>query len=161
MHPRAAELVRALGLAPHPEGGFFREVFRSTSSVTPATAADTRDALTTIYFLLAEGQFSRWHGLASDEIWHHYEGDAVELVVATPAMDRIERSTLGALAAGAEPLRVVPALHWQTARALGSYALCGCTVGPGFEFRDFRFLFDDAPATAALASRAPDLLRYR
>ena len=74
MHPRAAHLVQQLRLEPHPEGGFFRQLFRSSDAVTPADGRGTRTALTTIYFLLPRNDVSRWHRVASDEVWHFYEG---------------------------------------------------------------------------------------
>src|SRR6516164_8354353 len=94
MHPRAAELIGTLALAPHREGGFFREVFRSTERVQPTDGRTSRSALTTILFLLVEGQASRWHAVASDEIWHLYEGGPLELLVASPDVARVERTLL-------------------------------------------------------------------
>src|SRR6476646_5501638 len=78
MHPRAAELIATLELRPHPEGGFFREIFRSGVEVAPTDGRGSRAALTTIYFLLPEGSVSRWHQVASDEVWHLYEGGPLE-----------------------------------------------------------------------------------
>ncbi len=95
---RAAELVRRLALTPHPEGGFFREVFRSTERVRPSDGRASRSALTTIFFLLVEGHVSRWHAVASDEVWHLYEGGPLELFVAPPDVSRIERALLGPVA---------------------------------------------------------------
>jgi len=80
MHPRAAELIAVLPLQPHPEGGFYRQIFRSPVQVTPMDGRGTRAALTTIYFVLPEGSFSRWHQVASDEVWHLYEGGPLELL---------------------------------------------------------------------------------
>ena len=80
MHPRAAELIAALDLRPHPEGGFYRQIFRSAMQVSPMDGRSPRAALTTIYFLLTEGSFSRWHQVASDEVWHLYEGGPLELL---------------------------------------------------------------------------------
>ena len=80
MHARAAELIAQLSLQPHPEGGYYREVFRSAGVVTPADGRGARAALTTIYFLLPAGAASRWHRVTSDEVWHFYEGDPIELL---------------------------------------------------------------------------------
>ncbi len=154
MHPRAAELVRLLDLKPHPEGGHFREVFRSTRSVRPADGRGDRSALTAITFLLAAGEFSRWHRLASDEVWHHGEGDPLELFALDAGLERCERRVLGA---GREPVAGIPAGCWQAARPAGAYALAGCTVGPGFDFADFRMLADDPAAAGILRRRFPDL----
>jgi predicted cupin superfamily sugar epimerase len=158
MHPRAAELVRMLALAPHPEGGFFREVFRSAERVQPIDGRASRSALTTIFFLLAEGQASRWHAVASDEVWHLYEGGPLELLVAPPDVGSVERAILGRAGDGVLPTHTVAARCWQAARPLGAYVLAGCSVGPGFEFDDFRMLADDPRGASALRGAAPDLL---
>jgi predicted cupin superfamily sugar epimerase len=156
MHPRAAELMRLLALAPHPEGGFFREVFRSADRVRLTDGRGSRSALTSIFFLLVEGQASRWHSVSSDEVWNLYEGGPLELLVAPPDVTRIERRLLGT-AGGALPMHTVPARCWQAARPLTAYALAGCSVGPGFEFEDFRFLADDPRGASALRAAAPEL----
>jgi predicted cupin superfamily sugar epimerase len=150
--PRAGELVNRLDLQPHPEGGFFREIFRSIGQVTPDDDRGPRASLTTIYFLLAAGQHSRWHRVRSDEVWHFYEGDALELLLMDPGMSRIRAVTLGPTEP-AERVAVAPAGWWQAARPLGAYALTGCTVAPGFEFADFDFLADLGP----LRRLRPDL----
>jgi predicted cupin superfamily sugar epimerase len=143
-------LIDALGMIPHPEGGFYRELYRSSSRVQPADDRPARAALTTIYFLLADGMHSRWHRVASDEVWHLYEGGPLDLFQATPGGDAIQRIVLGPASASGGPVHVVPAGHWQAARAQGDYALVGCTVGPGFDFADFSFLRDAPDALARL-----------
>ncbi|MBL8993313.1 MAG: cupin domain-containing protein [Spirochaetia bacterium] len=142
MDPRARELIQALKLEPHPEGGFYREVWRSQIRVKPADARTDRSALTTIYFLLVKGQVSRWHRVSSDEVWHFYEGEGLELFVADPGFERIEKRLLGPLNATHSPVSTVSAEYWQAAKARGAYALVGCSVGPGFDFSDFSFLRD-------------------
>jgi len=123
--PDVNRIIEALGLAPHPEGGFYRETFRSSS--------------TEIYFLLPAGEFSAFHRLrASDEIWHHYAGDPVELQ--TIGNDGEHRVTmLGPdLERGERPQVIVPAGTLQAAAVRGQrFALCGCTVTPAFDFADF------------------------
>lgn len=135
MHPRAAELIELLNLKPHPEGGHYAEVFRSTREVQPQDARPLRSALTTIYFLLMRGEWSRWHRVASDEAWHFYEGDPLELLVRRG--NDTKRTVLGVAGRDARPVSVVPADCWQAARSLGEYTLVGCSVGPGFDFADF------------------------
>ena len=142
MHPRAAELIEKLELKPHPEGGFYREIFRSSEIVTPADQRGERPALTTIYFLLTDDMFNRWHRVRSDEVWHLYEGGPLE-VMELDAQCR-DLSTFDVA-----PVHVVPAGTWQAARSLGPYSLVGCTVGPGFEFADFELLAEHA-GTAVL-----------
>ena len=79
MRKRAKELISELDVKPHPEGGYFREIFRSKHKVQPLDERSARSALTTIYFLLTKGQYGRWHWVASDEMWHFSEGDPLEL----------------------------------------------------------------------------------
>ena len=158
MTDRAAELVDALQLAPHPEGGNYREVFRSAARVQPGGARPARDAITTIDFVLASGECSAWHRVASDEVWHLLEGGPLRLWLLSPALDRVDAITLGAVDGnGTTPRHVVPANVWQAAEPLGDFAYVGATVGPGFDFADFAFLRDDAAASARLAALRPDL----
>jgi predicted cupin superfamily sugar epimerase len=153
MHPRAEALVRQLGLQPHPEGGYYREVFRSTDTVLPEDGRPARSGLTTIYFLLADGGFSRWHRVAAAEAWHFYEGDPLELVWLE---DGEVRATLGEVGPASAPVAVVPAGCWQAARTTGAYTLVGCSVGPGFDFADFRMLADDHAERDAVLARFPE-----
>jgi uncharacterized protein len=155
MHPRAQALIDQLGLIPHPEGGYFREIHRSTLSVQPQDARSLRSAVTTIYFLLAAPSFSRWHTVSSDEVWHLYEGGPLELRIADPEVRQVEVHRLEAVTRNSGPVAVVPAGHWQAARPLGEYALVGATVAPGFEFADFAFL-SDAHERAARLTDAVD-----
>lgn len=150
---RINDLIQTLNLLPHREGGHFREVFASTHSVAPNDDRGERPALTSIYFLLGKGEHSSWHVLRSDEVWHHYEGDPLELLVVDP--DRLELTTLvlGSMVDGGQLVHVVPAGHWQAARTLGDYTLVSCTVGPGFVFEDFQLLRDDADASSRLLER--------
>jgi uncharacterized protein len=159
MHPRAAELIRRLGLQPHPEGGFYREVFRSSSSVQPGDDRAPRSALTAIYFLLAEGGHSRWHRVRSDEAWSWIEGDALELFRLDASNDAGPvREVLGPPGEGSEPVRVVPAGQWQAARTSGAYTLVSCMVGPGFDFADFAMLSDLPGEADDVRRRFPDAI---
>jgi len=127
----AAEVVARLALAPHPEGGFYRQTW-------VALGDGARPAGTAIYYLLAEGQRSHWHRVDADEIWHFYAGAPLVLARAADAAGPAEEVTLGPdLAAGAVPQAVVPAGHWQAARSTGAWSLVGCTVSPGFRFEGF------------------------
>jgi predicted cupin superfamily sugar epimerase len=152
MHPRAQELITHLNLRPHPEGGHYREIHRSGLGVDPADGRPRRAALTVIHFLLTRGESSRWHAVTSDEQWQFVEGDDLLLLVCDPefravseltvSRDPVERST-----------HVVPAGYWQAARSSGDYSLVTCTVGPGFDFADFRMLAD-APHEAEAFGKA-------
>ena len=126
MNARARELIQLLRLERHPEGGYYREVFRSTREVrVPAPAV--------------EGEPSGWHSVASDEIWHHLEGAPAELVELSIATSSHIRHRLGPLGDGAAPVTTIPAGHWQTARTLrasGSRRTgTGVRAGPHAPFR--------------------------
>src|SRR5262245_50097355 len=92
---RAAEVAAALDLSPHREGGYYREIWRSGVRVDPADGRGSRRALTSIYFLLPAGEIGRWHRVGSDELWHHCEGEPIELLLMPPGEPRLERVRLG------------------------------------------------------------------
>jgi predicted cupin superfamily sugar epimerase len=139
----ADQLIKLLQLQPHPEGGFYRETYRSTESVKhaglPQRYSGDRSFSTGIYFLLTAGNFSAMHTVAGDEMFHFYFGDAVEMLLLDP--DGGSRTIrLGhALDKGELPQFLVPHGWWQGSRLIdgGKYALLGCTVAPGFDFADF------------------------
>jgi len=155
VNTRVETLIATLDLEPHPEGGYYREIFRSTRLVTPLDGRGARAALTTIYYLLPGGAVSRWHRVSSDEVWHIYEGGPLEVLVLDAACDELARHQLAA--APETPVCTVAADCWQAARALGDYALVGCTVAPGFDFADFTLLADDAASAGRVRSRWPEL----
>lgn len=130
----AEEVVRLLGLASHPEGGFYRETFRDDGH--PA-GTNGRGTSTAIYYLLREGELSAWHRVVdASEVWHHYAGAPLELTL-SPGRGRTTIQLGSDFAAGERPQGVVPAGLWQTARTLGGWTLVGCTVAPAFEFSSF------------------------
>ena len=134
-----AELKQMLGLEPHPvEGGYFRRTYTSTGTVDLPRGARAQG--TAIYYLLEQGTFSEMHVLESDEIFHFYLGDPVEMLQLHPS-GRSALYTLGPdLEAGQHVQLVVPAGVWQGTRLIGDgkMALLGCTVTPGFDFADYR-----------------------
>ena len=152
----ATDLIARLGLTPHPEGGHYREVFRSCLAVHPADGRAARAALTAIHFLLAAGEQSRWHRVRSDEVWHFSSGAPMELLLLTPDLGEAVTITLGRLEEGHVPFHTVPAGWWQAARPAGAFSLCSCMVGPGFDFADFTFM-DDAEDQARVRARFPVL----
>lgn len=154
MHPRATELIRELGLNPHPEGGYFREVFRSSHKVKPLDERPERSALTTIYFLLLKDQHSRWHRVASDEAWHFYEGDPL-MVYWIDGQEGVHEEMLASGPSNGRPLCVVPAGCWQAAKPRGEYSLVGCTVGPGFDFEDFKMISPGSTELTQIAALNP------
>jgi predicted cupin superfamily sugar epimerase len=136
--PAAADFIRTLQLAPHPEGGWYREIYRSGDRVQ--RGAEARDATTAIYYLLEQQQLSRWHVVDADEIWHFYAGAPLELLAYDPVSRLLTRHVLDTPGSGGVPVGVIPSGVWQAARSLGGYSLVGCTVSPGFEFAGFRFV---------------------
>lgn len=161
LEPRAAELIRTLKLKPHPEGGYYQEVWRAPLAVEPADGRGRRAALTVIYFLLPGGAVSRWHRVRSDEIWQHVEGAALELLQVPPDEWRLQRNRLGPPAADQQtPLHCVPAGWWQAAWCPGSYTLVSCVVAPGFEFADFELLAEQAELAEELGRALPEAIRF-
>ncbi len=140
MSKRTVELIASLNLQAHPEGGHYQEVFRSSQRVQRRGA--DRAALTTIFYLLRQGEISRWHVVDSDEAWHFYEGDGLELITYDPGTGEKATRRLGPPSDHSVPVHVVAAGVGQAARPLGDYGLAGCSVGPGFEFADFRLVRD-------------------
>jgi uncharacterized protein len=123
----AEEVVRRLGLCPHPEGGFYRETYRSGLTVDLPDGR-RRAVSTAIHYLLPAGSWSAWHRVASDEVWHHYDGGVLRLHLLGLGTRLLHRS---------DPQAVVPAGVWQAAEPADEAVLCGCTVAPGFDFADF------------------------
>jgi predicted cupin superfamily sugar epimerase len=144
---RADELIRELAMQPHPEGGHYAEVYRSA-------------AVTSIYFLLAAGELSRWHRVRADEVWHFYEGSPLELLQLTPHGADLERITLGPVGERQQPVHCVPADHWQAARSRGAYTLVGCSVAPAFQFADFSLLRDHPGLAAAISRTHPAVAQF-
>ena len=124
-------MICLLGLAPHPEGGHFRETFRDE------LGPDGRALSTAIYFLLKRGERSHWHRVDAVEVWHFHAGAPLALRIAVEGMP-IKTIRLGpGLANGERPQAIVPAGTWQAAESLGEWTLVGCTVAPGFRFEGF------------------------
>jgi len=141
----ASALIADLGLEPHPEGGWYREIHRSGEPVRRRDGGE-RAGLTVILFLLVEGSVSRWHRVrGADETWHHAGGAPLELWRLPPAGGVAEAASLGPLRSALEPVLVVPAGWWQAARPLGAWSLVSCCVGPGFDFADFELLCHQPP----------------
>lgn len=131
----ADEVIARLNLAPHPEGGWYRQTWAAEAP------PGQRPAGTAILFLLKGNEASHWHRVDAAEIWHWHAGAALELRIAATAAGPAGRHTLGPdLGAGQSPQVIVPAHHWQAARPMGGaadWALVGCTVSPGFRFEGF------------------------
>ncbi|MBK5273987.1 MAG: cupin domain-containing protein [Desulfuromonadales bacterium] len=137
----AAYWTRTLGLAQHPEGGWFAESYRAAESIPAAALPERfsgpRSFCTAIHFLLEQGDFSALHRLKSDEIWHFYAGEPLAVHVITPAGQH-QQILLGSNPEQGERFQaMVPAGCWFGAEATGELSLVGCTVAPGFDFADF------------------------
>jgi predicted cupin superfamily sugar epimerase len=153
---QAEELIERLQLLRHPEGGWYRESYRSSEVIQaealPERFSGDRSISTTIYFLLLAGAISSFHRIKSDEIWHFYSGETLILHVITPQSEYYHLK-LGTNIKDVESFQcVVPAGCWFGAEVSGNgYSLVGCTVAPGFDFADFEMGDRDD-----LISRYPD-----
>lgn len=135
------EIIKTLGMQPHPEGGHYSEQYRDTP------AGGGRGTVTHIYYLLARGERSAWHRVTdAAEIWHYYAGDALTLKLSEDGGEPSEHTLGTDLGRGQRPHLVVPPNWWQSAESTGDWTLIGCTVAPAFEFSSFEMapsgLFD-------------------
>lgn len=143
MNKNAEEIINTLGLERHPEGGWFRETYRATEMVPyaalPNRFSGDRSFCTAIYFLLKKGEFSVFHRIKSDELWHFHAGASMTIHVITPEGDYWALPLGVDLFAGDSFQTVVPAGCWFGAEVTGEgeFSLVGCTVAPGFDFADF------------------------
>lgn len=139
---RKDELIKLLNLHPHPEGGFFKEVYRSEEVINGGKLDGFpagRNYSTAIYYLLGSEDISCFHQIKSDEVWHHYEGSSITIHVIHED-GQYEALSLGKkLSDQQQPQCMVPAGAWfgVTVDEQDHFALCGCTVSPGFDFEDF------------------------
>jgi hypothetical protein len=140
---KAQDYIQQLQLLPHPEGGYYRETYRSDTvlleSATDLGFNGDRQLCTAIYFLIEKDNFSALHRIKSDEIWHFYGGDALEVIEIDEAGQLICTAVGPNITAGQVPQYLVKAGRWFGSRVLkgGSFSFVGCTVAPGFDFRDF------------------------
>ena len=155
----AGTLVRDLGLMPHPEGGFYRETYRSSETIPdtglPERFQGERSMATAIYFLLGPGDFSAFHRMRSDETWHFYTGNCALAVHVIHEDGSYRLIRLGSRTEAGETFQAtVPAGAWFASEPCdpAGFALVGCTVSPGFDFRDFEMADADA-----LSARYPDM----
>jgi len=157
--------VDKLQLLPHPEGGFYRENYRSPETIDAASVPErfsgTRSISTAIYFLITAGNFSAFHRIKSDECWHFYTGDPLWVHLINDATGEYSIIELGNDLSGTGVFQaVVPAGYWfaSETKAGGSFSLVGCTVAPGFDFADFELaqrnqLIPEFPAHTILIQR--------
>lgn len=138
----AQQIIDTLAMKPHPEGGWYAETYRAPSS------PGSRSAVSTIYYLLREGERSHWHQVDATEIWLWHAGSPLELYLSFDGVE-VEKILLGAnLEAGERPQAIVPTRVLQSAQSLGAWSLVSCAVAPAFEFAGFSM----APANWAPGS---------
>ena len=113
--------------------------------------------MSTIYFLMTYPEFSCWHVVDWDEIWHFYEGYPLELLTVDPHEMILRRRVLGLVGTDQQPVLIVPAGNWQAARPIGGFTLAGCTVAPGFEFEDMRLLRQHEYAEGSIRRAFPEV----
>lgn len=130
--------IESLDLQPHPEGGFFKETYRASTNVMNKNG-DVRSAATGIYFLITSANFSAFHKIESDEMWHFHGGSPLSIYVLLPSGELEVFRVGNDLDKGELPQVVVPAGCWFASRVdtANSYSFVGCTVAPGFDFKDF------------------------
>ncbi|MEJ6777592.1 MAG: cupin domain-containing protein [Crocinitomicaceae bacterium] len=136
------QIINELELIPHPEGGFYKETYRSEGSIESSMLNGfdgDRSFCTAIYFMLTKGTFSAFHKIKSDEMWHHYDGAAIELHMISPKGKHSIIIIGKDFSNGEHPQYVVPGGCWFASRVKdeASFSLLGCTVSPGFDFSDF------------------------
>lgn len=157
-------LIAQLRLTPHPEGGYFRETYRSSGEIPEACLGPqytgVRNYSTCIYFLLTSAKFSAFHRIKQDEIWHFYDGAPIRLHMLSALGDYSNHLIGRDLEKGEVPQFIVPGGNWFAAEVIhqDSYSLVGCTVAPGFTFADFELksrevLISLFPDKAAVISR--------
>ena len=140
---KTEEIIKKLGLKPHPEGGYFKETYRSLGKINKDSLHSTyngkRSYSTCIYFLLTSDTFSAFHKIKQDEIWHFYDGSPIILHTISETGNHHEYTIGRDFSKGEIPQLVVPGNHWFAAEVINKndYSLVGCTVSPGFDFSDF------------------------
>lgn len=155
MNSKTEAIKNAYQMQPHPEGGFYKETYRSNLLLAGESLQNgmngIRSCSTAILFLLVENSFSAFHRIKSDEVWHFYDGDSVEIhVIESNGLNRM-------IKLGKNPLQnevfqaVVPTGAWFASKTAGVYSLVGCTVAPGFDFADF-----ELAKAELLAAEFPD-----
>ena len=137
------KIIRKLNLQPHPEGGYFKEIYRSQGVINSESLglefSGVRNYATSIYFMLTSDTFSAFHKINQDEIWHFYDGSPIKLHVISESGNHTQHIIGKDIFNGQVPQLVVPANHWFAATLVNEndFSLVGCGVSPGFDFKDF------------------------
>ena len=149
MKSTVKNMIDTLELLPHPEGGYFKETYRSLGEIGQESLGQeyesSRNYSTCIYFLLTSDNFSALHRIKQDEIWHFYDGSPIRLHMISASGVHTEQIIGRDLDKGELPQFVVPGGYWFGAEVVNadSYSLVGCTVSPGFDFNDFELKSKD------------------
>ena len=149
-------LIDRYNLVPHPEGGFYAEVYRSKQTIKSPVVSKDRKAITHIYFLLPKGQMSIFHKVVHDEIWNFYEGDPVKLIKYNGST--VEEDIIGS--GRNDYVSIVEGGVYQAAESTGRYSLVGCSVAPGFEFEDFSLLRDETEPKDKFLKKFPGYRKF-
>ena len=137
MSPEIQFWMNKLNLIPHPEGGYFREIYRSSDLLSMPDFNGKRSISTAIYYLLTEGNFSAFHRIRSDECWHFYAGDPLSIHIIHSDGSFKTKIIGNQVNSNVAPFAVVPKNAWFASKSNGAFSLVGCTVAPGFSFEDF------------------------
>lgn len=157
MNKEVFQIIKKLELQPHPEGGYFKETYRSEGTIKQEHLSSdfvgNRNYCTGIYFLLTSETFSAFHRINQDEMWHFYKGRPLALHMISPEGDYYKVKIGNNFENNELPQYTVPAKFWFAAEVIenNSYTLTGCTVAPGFDFRDF-----EMPSRNTLVSLFPE-----
>ena len=148
------QIIDRYQLQPHPEGGYFREVYRSEQILNSPVHNENRNAVTHIYFLLVKGQVSRFHKVIHDEIWNFYEGASLKLIEFNGS--EIQEIIIGEN----DYFKVIKGGVFQAAESTGDYSLVGCSVAPGFDFKDFSFINSNSRNFETIKHKFQDYMKY-
>ena len=143
MDKKSSQIIKQFKLVQHPEGGWFKEIFRSTSFVKRKDG-EKRNNLTGIYYMLCKNEISKWHRVNSaDEIWIYLKGAPLNLWCLDDGNKKLKKLTIDSK----NPIEMIPSGCWQAATSRGLFTLASCCVGPGFDFSDFEMLRNIDPSS--------------
>jgi len=157
MQHHIQNIIKKYNLIPHPEGGYYREIFRSPTTITSPAVNKERTSATHIYFFLMEKQISKFHKVVHDEIWNFYQGDALKIITFD---GETAKETIIGYRQKDGYAEIIPGGCYQAAESTGEYSLVGCTVAPGFEFEDMSFLSQDDSIKRKLLESYPEYEKF-
>jgi predicted cupin superfamily sugar epimerase len=151
---KVKKIIEKYQLEPHSEGGYFKEVYRSDQILQSSIHQEKRNSVTHIYFLLTKDQVSCFHKVLHDEIWNFYEGSSLKLIEFDKG--KINETVLD----NDNYVKVVKGGVYQAAESSGEYSLVGCSVAPGFDFKDFSFINSKSKELVDIKNKFPDYFKY-